>query len=135
MCKRLTKAKQKRDDVLTKRNEVLINRDDVNAKREKVIDLLNKMMINEINAKKNNDVEFKSKKKETINFEVVTTANEKDVMIKKKILIENNDSYMFETFDVKNSIKRILIKHHIDDTTSISNLFKTSTFNVKIFLK
>ena len=40
-------------------NEVLINRDDVNAKRKKVINLFNKMITNEINKKKNNNVEFK----------------------------------------------------------------------------
>ena len=135
MRKRLTKIKQERDDVLTKRNEILINRDDVNAKCEKIINLFNKTMINEINAKKNENVEFKLKKKKMINFEIVTTANEKNVIIKKKVSIENNDFYMFEIFDVKNSIEQILTKHHINDTTSILNLFKTLTFNVKIFLK
>ena len=41
--------KQKRNNILTKRNETLINRDNVNAKREKIIDLFNKMLTNEIN--------------------------------------------------------------------------------------
>ena len=118
-----------------KRNEVLINRDDVNAKREKVINLFNETLINETNEKKNNDVEFKSKKKKMINFEIVTTANERKMMMKKKVSIENNDFYMFEIFDVKNSIERILTKYYIDDTTLISNRFKTSTFDVKTFLK
>ena len=45
--------KRKRDDVLTKRNEILIDRDDVNAKRKKIINLFNETMINEINEKKN----------------------------------------------------------------------------------
>ena len=131
----MTKTKRKRDNVLTKRNEILINRDDVNAKCEKIINLLNETMINEINEKKNDDVEFKSKKKRMINFEIVTTTNEKKMMMKKEISVENNDFYMFETFDVKNSIERISTKYYFDDTTSISNFFKTSTFNVEIFLK
>ena len=77
-------------------------------------------MINEINEKKNNDVEFKSKKKKILNFKIVTTMNEKKkkkMMIKKEISIENNDFYMFKTFDVKNSTERILIKYHFDNTT------------------
>ena len=57
------------------------------------------------------------------------------MMIKRKILIENNNFYMFEIFDMKNSIKQILTKHHIDDTTSFSNFSKISTFDIKIFLK
>ena len=73
MRKRLTKTKRKRDDVLTKRNEALINRDDVNAKHEKIINLFNKTLIDETNEKKNDDVKFKSKKKKMINFEIVTT--------------------------------------------------------------
>ena len=80
----MTKTKQKCDDVL-------INRDNVNAKREKVINLLNKMMINEINEKKNDNVEFKQKKKRLISFEIVTTAKEKEMMMKKEISIENDD--------------------------------------------
>ena len=131
----MTKTKQKRDDVLTKRNEVLINRDDVNAKREKVINLFDEMMADGTNAEKNNDIKFKLKKKKIISFEIVTTANEKDVIMKRKISIENNDFYIFEVFNVKDSIERILIKHHIDDTTSILNLFEASTFDVEIFLK
>ena len=42
-----------------KRNEILINRDNVNAKRKKVINLFDKTIIDETNKKKNNDVEFK----------------------------------------------------------------------------
>ena len=75
--KRLTKAKQKRDDVLMKWNKTLINRDNVNAKREKIINLFNKTIINEINEKKNDNIEFKQKKKKSINFETVATTNEK----------------------------------------------------------
>ena len=133
MRKRLTKAKRKRDDALTKRNNVLINRDNVNAKREKIINLFDETMTDETNAKKNDDVEFKLKKERTINFKVVTTADERDVMMKKKISIENNDLYMFKILDVKNSIERASAKHHIDDTTLILNLFETSTFNAEIF--
>ena len=92
-------------------------------------------MINKINEKKNDDVEFKSKKKKTINFEIVTTADEKEIMMKKKVLIENNDFYMFETFNVKNSIERTSTKHHINNIMSILNLFETSTFNVETFLR
>ena len=75
------------------------------------------------------------KKKKTINFKVVTTTNEKKMMMKKKISIENNDFYMFENLDVKNLIERISLKYHIDDMTSFSNFFETSTFDAKIFLK
>ena len=88
---------------MTKRDKILINHDDINAKRENIINLLDKIMTDEINEKKNNDVEFKLKKKETINSKIVTTANEKKMMIKEKISIENNDFYMFEILDVKNS--------------------------------
>ena len=72
-----------------------------------------------------------------ISFKIVMTTNEKkkEMIMKKKISIENNNFYMFETFDVKNLIKQILIKHHFDDTTSILNFFKTLTFDVEIFLK
>ena len=116
-----------------KQNEVLINRDDVNAKREKIIDLFDETMTDKTNAKKNDDAEFKLKKKKMISFEIVTTTNKKDVMMKKKVSIENNDSYMFKAFDVKNSIERISTKHHINDTTLILNLFETSTFDVEVF--
>ena len=95
-------------------------------------------MTNETDEKKNNDVKFKLKKKKTINFKIVTTTNkkkEKKMIIKKKISIKKNDFYMFETFDVRNSIERVSAKHHFDDITSISNFFKTSTFDVKISLK
>ena len=44
---------------MTKRDEVLIDRDDANAKREKIIDLLDEVMTNETNEKKNDDVKFK----------------------------------------------------------------------------
>ena len=42
---------------------------------------------------------------------------------------------MFEIFDVKDLIKRISAKYHINDITLILNLFKISTFDVEIFLK
>ena len=83
----------------------MINCDNVNAKRKKVINLFDETMISEANEKKNNDIEFKQKKKKLINFEIVTTANEEKIIIKEKVLIENNDFYMFEIFDVKNSIE------------------------------
>ena len=51
--------KQKRDNVLTKRNKVLCNRDNVNAKYKKIINLLNKMMTNERKKKKNDNVDVK----------------------------------------------------------------------------
>ena len=113
----------------------MIDRDNVNAKREKIINLFNKIMTNKTNAKKNDDAEFKSKKNRTINFKIVTTTNEKDVMMKKKVSIENNNSYMFEILNVKNSTERTSAKYYIDDITSISNLFKASTFDVEISLK
>ena len=42
-----------------KRNETLIDRDDVNAKRKKIINLFDETMTNEINEKKNDNVKFK----------------------------------------------------------------------------
>ena len=113
----------------------MINRDDVNVKHEKIINLFNETIINEINEKKNDNIKFKSKKKEMINFKIVTRTNEKEMMIKEKISIENNDFYMFESFDVKNSIEQISLKYHINDTTLFLNFFKISTFDVEIFLK
>ena len=132
-CKRLTKAKRKRDDVLTKWDEVLIDRDDVNAKREKVIDLLDETMTNEANEKKNDDVKFKQKKKKSISFEAVTTTNERKMMMKKKVSVENDDFQMFEIFDVKNSTERTSAKFVIDDTTTSSNIFEDSSFDFKKF--
>ena len=92
-------------------------------------------MTDETNAKKNDDAKFKLKKKKMINFEIVTTTNEKNVMMKKKVSIKDNDFYMFKAFNVKNSTERISTKYHIDNTTSTLNLFKTSTFDVEIFLE
>ena len=62
---------------MTKQDEILINRDNINIKYKKIINLLDKTLINEINKKKNNDVEFKSKRKKIISFEIVITTNEK----------------------------------------------------------
>ena len=42
-------------------NEVLINRDNNNAKREKIINLFDETLINEVNKKINNDAEFELK--------------------------------------------------------------------------
>ena len=120
---------------MTKRNETLINHDDVNAKCKKVINLFNEMMISETNEKKNDNVKFKQKKKKIISFEIVTTTNEKEIIMKIKASIENNDSYMFENFDMKNSIERISTKHYFDDIMLFSNFFEISTFDVEIFLK
>ena len=120
---------------MTKRNKVLINRDDVNAKHEKIINLFNKIMTNETNEKKNDDVKFKQKKKILINFETVTTTKEKKMMMKKKISIENDNFQMFKTFNVKNSIKRISAKLIINDTTTFLNIFKISSFDFKKFSK
>ena len=127
------KIKRKRDDTLTKRNEALINRDKVNAKREKVINLFNETMTNETNKKKNDDVEFKQKKKRLISFETVTTAMKKEMMMKKKTSIKNDDFQMFKTFDVKNSTERASAKLVINDTTTFSNTFENSLFNFEEF--
>ena len=45
------------------------------------------------------------KKKKIINFEIVMTTNEKKMIMKEKVSIENNDFYTFKTFDVKNSME------------------------------
>ena len=113
----------------------MIDRDDVNAKRKKVINLFNKTVTDETDAKENDNVKFKLKKKKTISFKIVTTTNERNVIMKKKVSIENNNFYMFETFNVKNSIERTSTKHHIDNTMLISNLFETLTFDVEIFIE
>ena len=55
----LTEIKRKRNNILTKWNKTLINRDNVNAKREKIINLFDETMTNEADEKKNDDVEFK----------------------------------------------------------------------------
>ena len=116
-----------------KRDEVLIDRDDVNAKREEVINLLDETMTNEVNEKKNDDVEFKQKKKKSINFEIVTTTDEKKMMMKKKTSIENDDSQMFEIFDVKNSIERTSTKFVINDTTTFLSTSENSSSDFEEF--
>ena len=73
---------------MTKRNKVLINRDDVNVKRKKIINLFDKTLTNEANKKKNDNIKFKLKKKEMISFKIVTTTNEKKMMIKKKFRLK-----------------------------------------------
>ena len=55
--------KQKHNNILIKQDEILIDRDDVNAKCKKIINLFNKTLMNKANEKKNNNVEFKLKKK------------------------------------------------------------------------
>ena len=74
-------------------------------------------------------------KKKMINFEIVTMTNENEMMIKKKISIENNDFQMFKIFDVKNSIKRISAKLVINDITSFLNIFENLLFNFEKILK
>ena len=71
-----------------KRNEVLIDRDKINAKREKVINLFDETITNEADEKKNDDVEFKQKKKKLISFEIVTMTMKKEMMIKKKFQLK-----------------------------------------------
>ena len=70
-----------------------------------------------------------------INFEVVTTADENEIMMKRKISIKNKNSYMFETFDVKNSIKRISAKLIVDDTIIFLNIFKNLSSDFEKFLE
>ena len=48
---------------------------------------------------------------------------------------EDFDTMMFGIVDVKNSNARTFIKHHIDDTTTISNSFTKFFFEFKNFLK
>ena len=92
-------------------------------------------MTDETNKKKNDDIEFKLKKKKTVSFEIIITTNEKKMIIIKKILIENNNFYMFEIFDVKNSIKQASAKYYFNNTILFLSFFETLTFDVKIFLK
>ena len=112
----------------------MINRDNINAKRERIINLLDETIINKTDKKKNDDIKFKQKEKIIINFEIVTTTNENEIII-KKTTIKNNDFYIFEIFDVKNSIERISMKFVVDHTTTFLNIFKNSLFNFKKFLK
>ena len=90
-------------------------------------------MTNETNKKKNNDVEFKQKKKKSINFKIVTRTKERKMMMKKKISIENNDSQMFEIFDVKNSTERVSAKFIINNTTTFLNIFKNLSSDFEKF--
>ena len=76
-----------------------------------------------------------NKKKKLISFEIVTTTNEKKIMIKKKVLIKSDNFQIFKTFDVKNSIKQILTKLVTNDTMLFSNLFKILSFDFEKFLK
>ena len=66
--KHLTKIKRKRNKILTKQNEVLISQNNVNTKYEKVINLFDKAMTNEINEKKNNNIKFKQRKENINNY-------------------------------------------------------------------
>ena len=104
-------------------------------KHKKIINLFNKTIINKINIKKNNDIKFKLKKKKMISFKIMMMMNEKNIMMKKEILIKNNNFYIFKIFNMKNLIKQISTKYYINNIILILNLFKTLTFNVKIFLK
>ena len=70
-----------------------------------------------------------------IKFDVVTTTNENEIMMKEKISIENNNFYIFEIFDVKNSIERVSTKFVVDNTTTFSNIFKNLSFNFEKFSK
>ena len=70
-----------------------------------------------------------------INFETVKMTNERKMMMKEKVSIENNDFYMFEIFDVKNSTERISTKYYFNDTTSFLSFSETLTFDAEVFLK
>ena len=65
----------------------------------------------------------------------MTTTEEKEIMMKKKISIEDDDSYMFEIFDVKNSAERTLTKLVINDTTSFLNISEISSSDFEKFLE
>ena len=131
----MTKTKRKRDDVLTKRNEILIDRDDVNAKCKKVINLFDETITSGADEEKNDDVEFKQKEKKLISFEIVTTTNEKKMMIKRKVSIKSDDFQMFKILDVKNLFKRASAKLVIDDIIMFLNIFKNSSFDSEKFSK
>ena len=85
--------------------------------------------------KKNDDIEFKQKKKKLISFEVVTTTIERKIMMKKKTSIENDNFQMFETFDVKNSTEQISMKLIINDTTTFLNTSENSSSDSEKSLK
>ena len=108
-----------------KRDEILIDRDNINAKREKIINLFNETMTDETN----------EKKKRLISFEIVTTADERKIMMKKKVSVENDDFQIFETFVMKNSIERISAKFVINDTTTFLSISENLLFNFEKFLK
>ena len=76
-----------------------------------------------------------NKKKKLISFEIVTMTSKKEMMKKKKTSIENDDFQMFEIFDVKNSIERILTKLIINDTTMFLNIFENLSSDFEKFLK
>ena len=74
-------------------------------------------------------------KKILITIKIVTTANKKEIIIKRKVSIANNNFYMFKIFDVKNSTERTSAKFVINNTTSFLNIFKILSFDFKKFLK
>ena len=82
------------------------------------------------------------KKKEKKNEKMINVGEKpaEDVKMKKVVekfskKKENSDTMMFEIVDVKNSNARILMKHHIDDTTSTSNNFTKFFSEFENFLK
>ena len=85
-----------------------------------------------------NEKKKKEKNKNMINAGEKSAENVRmKKIIKKKFSKEkeNSDTMMFEIVNVKNSNARIFMKHHIDDTTSISSSFTKLFFEIKKFFK
>ena len=79
----------------------------------------------------------KEKKKNTINAdEKLTKTNMKKFVKKKFEKKKENFSYiMFEDLVVKNLNARVLTKHHINNTTSFSNIIENFSFEFENVLK
>ena len=77
----------------------------------------------------------KKKKKNTINAdEKSAKMNMKELVKKKFEKKKKNFRYvMFEDLVVKNSNMRVSTKHHIDDTTSFSNVIKNFSLEFENF--
>ena len=78
----------------------------------------------------------KEKNEKMINVGEKSTENMKmKEIVEKKFSKEKEDfdMMMFEIVDVKDSNAQTFMKHHIDDTTTISSSFTKFSSNLKIF--
>ena len=81
--------------------------------------------------------EKKKEKKLTINADEKSAKMNMKKLVKKKFekKKENSRYTMFEDLVVKNSNARTSMKHHINDTTSFSNIIENFSFEFENFSK